>query len=290
MLKEYGGYKLLTDPAEILGKPYDFIVVTLDGTALRNQVGEHVVKTVGEAARDTNAKVILGSVGLDLRPWFIRVSELPDEKVTNGVLAILSYPTKAVKLPLHAPTDPDLLAKADLGYVHRDEYGFIVDDSAPDAASGFAKLYDACGVSTCAIKPSSQFGVDIAPMFAIFAGCELMGWPALTRVRENTELWSLTVNAVKEIQGLGIHGEAGQKAQTETTEEGLAAKLAAWEKDMLPLDLQGFNRFHHGGKVSVQDLQILGDCIASGQAEGKNLEAVRAVVDRIEALRDRTLV
>jgi hypothetical protein len=284
-LKEYSGYTLLTDPDEILGRPYDFIVVTLDGTALQNQVGERLVETIGEAARNTEAKIILGSVGLDLRPWFIRVSGLPGEKVTNGVLAIISYPTKAVQLPLHAPTDPGLLSKADLGYVHRDEYGFVVDDSAPDAAYSFAKLYDACGVSTCAIEPSSQFGVDIAPMFAIFAGCELMGWPKLTRVSENTELWSLTVKAVKEIQGLGIHGEAGRKAQTETTEEGLAAKLAAWEKDMLPLDLQGFNRFHHGGKVSVQDQQILRDCIASGQAEGRDMEAVQVIVDRIEELR-----
>jgi hypothetical protein len=289
MLKEYGGYTLLADPADIVGRSYDFIVVTLDGTALQNQAGEHLVKTIGEAAGDTNVKVILGSVGLDLRPWFLRVSRLPGERVTNGVLAIIAYSPKVVQLPLHAPTDADLLAQADLAYAHRDEFGFGVDDSAPNAAREFAKLYDACGISTCFIKPSTQFSADIAPMFAIFAGMELMGWPALTRVCENAELWSLTVNAVKEIQGLGIHGEAGQKTQAQTTEDGLAASLAALEKDMLPLELQGFNRYHHGGKVSVQDLQILRDCIASGQAEGKDMGAVRAMVDRIEALRDRPL-
>jgi len=287
LLKEYSGYSLLTDPAEILGKPYDFIVVTLDGTALQNDVGTRLVETLGAAARNTNAKIILGSVGLDLLPWFLRVSGLPGEKVTNGVLAIIAYSPQAVQLPLHAPTNPELLAQADLAYIHRNEFGFGVDDSAPDAAHEFAKLYDACGISTCFIKPATQFSADIAPMFAIFAGMELMGWPALARVREDAELWGLTVNAVREIQGLGIHGEAGQRTQAQTTEEGLAASLAAWENDMLPLDLQGFNRYHHGGKVSVQDLQILLDCIASGQAEGKDMAAVQAVIDRIEALRGR---
>ncbi|MDQ0840130.1 ketopantoate reductase family protein [Sphingomonas faeni] len=281
-LKRFGGYSLLTDPAEMADREYDFIVVTLDGTALRSEVGTRLVETLGEAARHTAAGIVLGSVGLGLRPWFLRVSGLPEDRVANGVLGTLSYSTKAVQLPLHAPTDANLLSKADMGYAQRDEYGFTVDDSAPEVATGFARLHDASGVSACAIKPAAKFSAEIAPVFAFFAGFELMGWPAAARVRDYPELWALTVRAVKEIQGLGIHGEAGRQAQAATTEDGLADALAVWEQDMLPLDFQGFNRFHHGGKVSLQDRQILRDCIVAGEAEGKAMDAVRKIVHRLE--------
>jgi hypothetical protein len=35
-LKEYTGYSYITDPAEMVGASYDYIVITLDGIALRN--------------------------------------------------------------------------------------------------------------------------------------------------------------------------------------------------------------------------------------------------------------
>jgi ketopantoate reductase len=35
-LKEYTGYTYITDPAKMVGASYDYIVVTLDGIALRN--------------------------------------------------------------------------------------------------------------------------------------------------------------------------------------------------------------------------------------------------------------
>ena len=44
-VKEYTGYGYMTDPAEMTGVDYDYIVVTLDGIALRNDVGVSLVKT-----------------------------------------------------------------------------------------------------------------------------------------------------------------------------------------------------------------------------------------------------
>jgi ketopantoate reductase len=37
-LKEYKGYAYITDPSEMIGAKYDYIVVTLDGASLRNDV------------------------------------------------------------------------------------------------------------------------------------------------------------------------------------------------------------------------------------------------------------
>ena len=146
---------------------------------------------LGEAARGKDAKVILGTVGLGLRPWFIETSGLSGEQVTNGILGVQCYPPKAVTLPVHAPTDPKLVANADAAYVHCFDYGFAVDDSSPVAAQGFAELYNACGVSRCAIKPALQYSAEIAPIFAVFAACELMDWPKFARIHEDAELWEL---------------------------------------------------------------------------------------------------
>jgi hypothetical protein len=66
-----------------------------------------------------------------------------------------------------------------------------------------------------------------------------MDWPKFERIDRDAGLWSLAVAAVKEIQSLSIHREAGQKAARETTEAGLAASLAAWQKDTLPLGTAG---------------------------------------------------
>jgi hypothetical protein len=64
------------------------------------------------------------------------------------------------------------------------------------------------------------------------------GLAEVRAIDRDAELWSLAVAAVKEIQSLSIHREAGQKAARETPETGIPASLAAREKDTLPLELQ----------------------------------------------------
>jgi len=60
-LKEYRGYTYITDPLEMIGAAYDYIVITLDAVALRNEAGQSLVETIGRAVRGTETKVILGA-------------------------------------------------------------------------------------------------------------------------------------------------------------------------------------------------------------------------------------
>ncbi|KAI0116720.1 hypothetical protein F4814DRAFT_413756 [Daldinia grandis] len=280
-LKEYKGYNYITNPSLILGSNYDYIVITLDGASLRNEAGVELAKTIGDAARGTDTKVVLGAVFFDLRTWFLQVSGLADEQVTNGHLDIHAYSTKALTLPLEAPVDPKLIAKADFAYTDKLDDGFTVDDSSPAVANGFAKIYTASGVSRCAVKPALECAVAINPLFPVFAACELMGWPRFKDI-SGKELWGLVVASVKEIQELDIHGELGKQAAKTTTEAGLAASLAAWEKHMLPFDLQAFNRFHHGEKLKVQGRKHLQACISYGAAEGKPMSALKDLLRRVQ--------
>ena len=50
------------DPLDMAGANYDHTLITLNAASLRNEVGQNLVKTIGEAVRRTNTKVILGSV------------------------------------------------------------------------------------------------------------------------------------------------------------------------------------------------------------------------------------
>lgn len=281
-LKEYTGYTYITDPVGMIGAAYDYVVITLDAVALRNEAGQSLVDTIGRAARGTDTKIVLGSFFLNGREWFINVSGIAAEQVTNGLLGVMSYSTKAVTLPLHTPTNPELIAKADLAYIHTFDFGFIVDDSSPVVANGFAELYNDSLVSRCVIKPAMQYATEFNPYFVVLVACELMGWPRLQDIDQTTELWQLTVAAVKEVQRLSVHGELGLQAASGTTESNLAAGLAAWEQASLPLDLQAFNRYHHGAKVNAQDHQALRDFVAYGEAGGQPMSALKEFLQRVE--------
>ena len=282
-LKDYNVTSTITDPSMIKDQSYDYILITLDGAALRNETGTELTRSIGDATRGTGTKIILGSVAFNSRAWFLQTSGLAEEQVTNGWLVIHAYSPKAVTLPIHEPADPELVAKADLAYIDALGQGFLVDGDVPFAQE-FADLYNSCAVSKCVVQSGQQTLLMVLSFFPVFAVSEILGWPSLTDLSKKGELWSLAVAATKEIQSLGLLGEAGKQAAASTSEEGLAAQFAGLEQVMRPLDLQEFNRYHHGGKVNVQDRALLRDCLAAGEAEGKGMTALKELIARREAI------
>ncbi|KAH6974650.1 hypothetical protein BKA56DRAFT_676067 [Ilyonectria sp. MPI-CAGE-AT-0026] len=157
------------------------------------------------------------------------------------------------------------------------------DSGSPGVANGFAEIYNASGVSSCVVLPAVELALLSNPMFAVFAACELANWPKFCDISSEGELWSLAVAAVKEIQGLSIHGEPGQQVARQTTENEFAVSLAAREKQMLPLDWQAFNRYHHGAKVNAQDREHLRACQEIGETDGKPMSALKELLQRLKA-------
>jgi hypothetical protein len=102
----------------MIGAGYDYIVIALDAVSIRSEVGRRLVEAIGQAGRGTGTKVILGAFFLNGRRWIIDASSLAPEQVTNGLFSVQSYSTRAATLPVHAPVDPKLVAKADLAYIH----------------------------------------------------------------------------------------------------------------------------------------------------------------------------
>jgi hypothetical protein len=53
-----------------------------------------------------------------------------------------------------------------------------------------------------------------------------------------------------------------------------------FDRDARPIGFTAFNRFHHGGKVLDQDVQILENCIAVGERDGREMNAIRSLLDK----------
>jgi hypothetical protein len=283
-LKELTGYKFLTDPSQMLDKTYDFILITLDGSALRNETGQALVKTIGAAsAANPGTKVIIGSIFPELREWFISISGIPEAQVVQGALAIHAHsPAKAVFKTDPAVVDAALLAKADQAYSDKLGASFMLQDEPAEASKAFADLFSANGISPCGTRPAGQFVLMMNPAFTVFAGCELLSWPRYADIDAESDEWKLTVAAMKEVQALGLHGEAGKMAAEMTTTEAMKMTFVGIETAMMPLPLSEFYRYHHSGKVAVQDRDIRLACLEMGKNEGKEMAALSELVRKVD--------
>lgn len=279
-LKTFSGYDLLTDPAELAGTSFDFVVITLDSASLHADAGLKLVDEIGRAFRDTPTRVILGSAGIDLRTWFLERSGLAETQVTGGTLALLAYEAQKVTLPLHNMAQPEQLAGADYGYRHVFPFGFGVELSAPQVAHDFAELYNRSGVSQCNISSADEYKVQFA-VFPVIVAWELLDWPAAANIAPTDKTWQLGIESMREIQRLSVFGPAGLAASEQTDAEAVLKSWQEMEKNCLPLDLAEFNRYHHGGKVNEQDHKILRDALKRGEAEGAKMPALRALVAQL---------
>ncbi|KNB12310.1 hypothetical protein FOXG_11933 [Fusarium oxysporum f. sp. lycopersici 4287] len=259
-LHEFKNYSHFTDPSSILSSSYDYILITIDAKSVQSEEGEELVKIIGQAARDKTTKVII---------------------VTSAGLGIVAYPGKTANLPVHPPADSDLVKKADVAYVDSMGNGFILEDYVPSISSSFSKLYNACGVSNCVIWSSTQCALNIFPLFAVFIGLELLGWPKIKDIDTESEVWRLTTAAAKEVQMLDVCGEAGTQTAQATSESTFVQMFAYLEEKLRPLDFQAFNQFHHGGKVVEQYRMHIERCISQGVAEGKPMSALKTLLQNI---------
>jgi hypothetical protein len=279
-LKLFSGYRVLTDVTGADDRAYDYVIVTLDGASSRSTEGTALLNDLGNTVRDTAAVVIIGGIGLGLRQHCLDVLGVSEDRVISGWLSLLAYQVASADLPIHPPTDPRVLAQADIAYRTMTAGSFTVEDRFPAVAARFKALYDACAVSHCDVVDHEQFPVQVATVFPIVAASELMGWPPAAQLTDDEDTWGLVVGAVSEVTS--IHGDSLTEP---TSSESLTQMLAISEEEALPLDWNAFNAFHHGGKVAQQDLELLQDYPAAGQRQGKPMVALKQLIADLTAFR-----
>jgi len=279
----FGGYSVISDPARIVALKPDFVVVAFDGASLTSDDGMARLSQIGAAIRASDATLIVGSVGIGLREHVIAASGLPADRVINGGLTLLAYQTDGVTLPLHEPTDPTELQAADFAFRHLNDNGFRLENRDAEAARRFADIFDKSGIGKCSLVSPDEFGLQSRGIMPIFIACQILDWPNAETLYADP-LWPITVDAVRAIQGLAEHGEAGKAAATALTAERLAGIWNFLTEAALPLDWQGFNAFHHGKKINSSDVQLLRACVERGIAERRDMSSVQHIIARWEAL------
>jgi hypothetical protein len=283
-LKHFSGYRVLSKVTEVGDRAYDYVIVTLDGAASRSTEGAALLHDLGNTVRDTSAVVIIGGIGFGLRQYCLDALDLAGERVMGGALGLLAHQVAPADLPVHPPTDPEVLAQADIAYRHVAGGSFTIEDRFP-AAARFKALYDACGVSRCEILDPADSAVLVATLFPVFAACELMGWPPAARFADHEDIWELAIAAAREVASLDEYGQAGHSAALRLSGESVAKDFMVYEDNALPLDWNGFNEFHHGGKVAQQDMELLQDHLAAGERQGKSMAALKELLAGLVAFR-----
>lgn len=283
-LKAYASYSVASSPKEVAAQAFDFVFVTLDGAMCFSAEGSALLRDLADAIRPTTAKLIIGAVGVGLREHYLKVTGLPEDRLMEGMFAILSHQVARAHLPVLPPTDPAQLAQADLAYRHfSNGVGFNIVSAPAEAARRFAALYNRSGVSRCIVVSRALHEIITNSFFPLTACCELAGWPNAAGMAQQKELWSLCCRAQREIMALPQHGWLG-KLLSLLLRDGLAMMLLRkLERDCLPLDFHAFNRFHHGGKVRAQDAQVMANCVRSGEAQGRPMTALKDILRRMDA-------
>lgn len=280
-LKRLDGYDTIDAVAP--GQSFDFVIVTLDGSTSRGSNGIATLRSLGDAIRATQAHVIMGGVGIGLREHYLQTMGLPEDRLSSSFLGLLAYQTRA-NLPQHAPTDPARLMQASVAYRQfANKVGFYIESRNAPAAKRFADLYNRCGVSRCGLMKPAMVSAITNSAFPMLAASQIAGWPDITGLVANKELWRLACRAQGEIAALAQHGILGKLMALIMTPSITAKLQLKLEKEMLPLDYQAFNRFHHGGKVHVQDVEVMRNCLAEGKRQGKPMRALAELLDQLAA-------
>jgi hypothetical protein len=276
----YSGYAVITNPVELRETYFDFILVTLDAAALQSSSGSELVREIGSVCRGTRTAVVLGSLGVDTRTWFLEHSGLESDQVMNGALEAFAYEVPSVDASLDAEADSALLEHADLAFRHTSAYGFSVDQSAPLASSAFAALYDRNGMKRCRVVPADEYRTRVTT-FPVLVAWGLLSWVPLRTINPQSEIWRLGVDAMREFLQLSLFGEIGRAISERSTASGVLDSFREREEASSPLSFSAFMRYQHGAKVSVQDRNALNDALIRGEAEGTEMPALRALTARL---------
>ncbi|EUC41017.1 hypothetical protein COCMIDRAFT_30128 [Bipolaris oryzae ATCC 44560] len=282
-LKKFYKYKFITNPQDLLtGTTYDFIMITLDGHTLRTETGLELVDTIAKAAKGTTTKVIPLTGLIGVRSWLLNRTGLREDQVAAAVPLIHAYAPKKAALPINDGVDPKLLQQADQAYIDKAGPGLTIDNSTPALAEEFSQLWNASGISQCAIAPPAQIDAMVAPFSVITALSDLLDWPTYDDIDIQGDVWTLGIQAIKEILGLSVFGQVGKQAIATTTAASVRDQLSGLQKAMYPLDWLAFNKYHHSGKVNAQNRDVLRNFISQGEAENKEMHSTKELLKKVE--------
>ncbi len=281
-VKEFSDFKAVDSVADAAARNYDFVLITLDGATCRGEEATALLESLGDVLRDTDAVVLVCGIGV--YDYIRKLMKFPGERVIEGSMTVLAYQTDRVTLPATPAPDPDKLSSASIAYTHTGKNsGFMVADRPEQPARAFAELYNRCGVSHCTVMSSTLYRMFTSSIFPVMAAFDLAGWPDADTLARNNELMSLAARAMAETMALPQHGWRGKLGALLINRFTLSKMNKSMEEGALPVDYSAFNKFHHGGKVREQDMDVMRQSLESGREQGRSMPALTELLRRYEA-------
>ncbi|MFA5630167.1 MAG: 2-dehydropantoate 2-reductase N-terminal domain-containing protein [Porticoccaceae bacterium] len=287
--KVFHSYRLTSCAEELGDRIFDFVIFTLDGAACRSREGSDLIRRVARATRDGQAPWIIAGVGSGLREHFLALTGFPETRFLEGSLGMLCHQVEGWHFPPHPDTDQQQLADCRFAYRHfPNRAGFMLAASPKKVAREFASLYNGGAASRCQMMSLTSYRVLSNMLYPLFATCEIRGWPRTDELARDRKIWRECCRAMNQIAGLHL-SFAGRLLFPMLFRPWLYLMLLRrLERDCAPLDFHGFNRFHHGAKVLAQGIQIMENAIREGEAQGRDMSAVRHILGRLKSHFEQT--
>lgn len=280
-LKTLDDYRVITEAELSREQHFDFVLLTLDGATCRSEEGTATLTVLGRALADTGARLIISGVGIGLYEHIQATTGFSGEQLLPGTMRMFAYQVDQADMPLPPPVDVSLHDSADIAYLFfPSRIAFTVSSKPRQASKAFTQLWDACGILSCKRLPDRIYTMFTNTFFPFTTASEISGWQGTEALIADRELWHLCCEAQREIMRLGQHGLTGKLFAMLMTDARLEKMMRDMDREGSPLGFTAFNRFHHGGKVLEQDIQIMENCARIGEAEGRAMTAVKSLLAR----------
>lgn len=284
-LRTYTEFQVISDTHKIADTSYDYVLVTLDGSAAFSEDGSELLRQLGAAVDNSSAVFICLGVGVGIWEHYIECTGLPGDRILTGTFYFLSHQTP-LEQPPHGDREEQALAAAEFAYRNfGGKGGLTLGNRNKKAARKFAAIYDRNGYSKCALVPQDVAELIFSIVFPLFIVSELAGWPEVPELVENKKLWTKgwkTANEIASLSRFGLIGRVFSWVMRESFWKKLWLRMDA---GAVPLDFNSFNRFHHGGKVVAQDTRILRDLLEAGKASGREMPHLSSLLAEIDSFR-----
>jgi len=276
-------FDVIYDLNEASPNEIDWVILALNGAILKSSEGRDLLAGLGAHFADSEATLLLCSVGLGLIEFVQQASQWSPERCIQGTLAHYVYQTHM--------SDGNNTDKRTVDYRSFKLPGapsFILSDQPEKASAEFQALYDDSPQNPCARLPNDLFQLNTTLFLPHMLVCDIAGWPASDELVKMPDLWSLYCEASREIMSLPIFGASGESMLQNGSNDELAAQLLARTEALKPFDIDAFNRFHHGGKMKAQNELMFADCIEHALKQGIKMPSCQQLRDQIKTNPEQT--
>lgn len=280
-IKLLENFQVITSPQDLQGKSYDFVLLTLDGSTCRSDQGVATLNALGRQLADTGANLIICGVGIGLYQHVQKISGFADENLLQGTMRMFAYQVADWPEQPQPPTNLELYRQSDIAYLgFANRVGFFMASSPGKASRAFSQLWKESQVSLCQRMPKNLYAAFSNAFFPFTVASEIHGWQSTEALIADSELWPLCCDAQREIFGLRNFGWTGKLLSRLMSDQRLAKMMLNMDEGGKRIGFTAFNRFHHGGKVLEQDIEVIRNCIAAGKKQGRKMQATQALLDR----------